>query len=103
MAGQKNWLGIYRKLIKTSKQWWYYGVIGEDKGRMIDFKVVPHFEKKYKLGEDRAREIVSILSHPQERSVFNLARRDFLKICLGVINKKNIDRKIATYWQVPQI
>lgn len=92
----KQLLRIYDKFIKIAKEWWYYGSIGEDKGRVIDYEVVEKFQKKQNTELSKAREIVSILSHPEEQSVLNIERADFLNICLAVIKllkNNNTDKK----------
>lgn len=91
-------LKIYQRFIKVSKEWWYYGVIGEDKAEIINQEVVPRFAKRHDLDLKKAREIIIILSHPKIQSVFNLERKHFLDICISFLKKdKNLGKKIKSY------
>lgn len=79
---------FYNKFEKVSRIWWYYGTIGEDKGSIIDREIIPSFAKRKNISINKARELISVLSHPKERAVFNLERREFLDICLLVSREK---------------
>ena len=78
-------LGIFDKIVSVSKKWCAYAALGEDKGQIINEKITGFLVKKYKMAEARAQEIVGALTHPEETSVFNQERKDFLKICLEVL------------------
>ncbi|MBW2978146.1 hypothetical protein KY331_04840 [Candidatus Woesearchaeota archaeon] len=94
---EKNILKTYEKLLKPAVKWWYYGIIGEDKGHVIDAAVVPNFEKRYGMSKQEARDIVHLLMHPEEQSAFNIERKLFLTMCLDYLNSKNIQKKIKEY------
>ncbi len=81
-------LNTYKKLIALAIPWWYYGVIGEDKGDVIDKIVIPNFAKRHNFSKEEARRIVLTLCHPQELTVFNQERKMFLKLCLLKIKGK---------------
>jgi len=96
----KELLNIYKNLTNTCKKWWYYGVIGEDKGRVIELEIIPKLEKKYNLEKSEAIKLISTLSHPGEQSVLNHEREEFLKLCFDVLSKKSnklINKKIKEY------
>jgi phosphohistidine swiveling domain-containing protein len=88
----KNFTGVF-------KEWWHYGVIGEDKGEVINWEVVPRFAKRHNLSLDKAKEIMIVLAHPDSQAVFNLERQDFLNICLEVKKSKSnkLNRLIGNY------
>lgn len=86
----------YKKFMDVSRRWWYYGSIGEDKGRVIERRIIPAFAKRHNLPLEKANEIFNILSHPKEQAIFNLERKDFLDICISVSEDnlmKNIVKK----------
>jgi len=84
----KELLKYFRKAVKISREWWHRGVIGEDKGRVIDFEVVPKIAKNHNLDSIKTREVVSTLSHPDKQTVLNLERVSILNICLEILRKK---------------
>lgn len=91
-------LKIYQRFIKISREWWHYGVIGEDKAEIINQEVVPKFAKRHGLDLKEAREIIVILSHPKTQSVLNLERKHFLDICISFLRKdENLNKKIKSY------
>jgi len=89
----------YENFTKIFKEWWYYGVIGEDKGEVINQEVIPRFAKRHNLPLGKAKEIMVVLAHPEEQSALNLERIDFLKICLELKkkNSKKLDKMIKDY------
>lgn len=103
----KDLLKMFDKIVKTSKEWWYYGAILEDKGGVVDEIIIPRFSARHNLKINDARKIFSALSHPEKQSVFNIARREFLEICLSAAKDKillnptvldeSLKRKIRRY------
>lgn len=93
--GEKELKIFFEKLYTVSRQWWYYGVIGEDKGAIIERKIIPSFAKRNGISVSDAQNLVSIMSHPEEQVVFNLERKEFLQICVFVLknNLKEIIEK----------
>lgn len=81
---RQDWLAWYDKFIDAATKWWHYGVIGEDKGYVIERQVTPRFAERHKLAPNEAREIINTLSHPDEPAIFSLERKSFLKICLYI-------------------
>ncbi|OGB74561.1 hypothetical protein A2V68_03090 [candidate division Kazan bacterium RBG_13_50_9] len=81
---RKDWLTWYAKFIDAATKWWHYGVIGEDKGYVIDRRVMPEIIKRHQIGPEKAREVTNILSHPDEPAIFSLERKSFLGICLYI-------------------
>jgi len=75
---------VFEIFIAKSREWWFYGAYGEDKGAVITEEVAPNFEKRHGLSKADAQQIISTLSHPQEQSIMNLERKQFLELCLAV-------------------
>jgi phosphohistidine swiveling domain-containing protein len=75
------------EIIEISKKWWEYGVILENKGRIIDERLIPEFAERHGMKEEKARDIFNLLSHPEEKSVFNMEREAFLGVCLFLSKK----------------
>ncbi len=82
----KELISFFRNFTKISARWWYYGVIGEEKGAIINTKIIPLFQKRHNWSKDRTTNIVLTVAHPREAAVFNMERKNFLKICLYVLN-----------------
>ncbi|MFH0854569.1 MAG: PEP-utilizing enzyme [bacterium] len=93
-----NLIVAYENMVSAAIKWWHLGVIGEDKGEIINLEIVPKFAKKYKITLGEARDAVSYLAHPKEQTILNIERIEFFKICLleskeaGDLNFKN-DKK----------
>ncbi len=88
---------FYKEFIEISREWWWYGSIGEDKAEVINQEITPRFAKRHNLTIEKARELMAILSFPKEQSVFNLERKNFLEICIDVLDKKDLKEKIKKY------
>lgn len=71
----------FRKHLAVSRRWWHYGILLEDKGRIIQEEVVPRFAKAHGFAIPEAQEVISTLAHTGEPSIFNQERRDFLSLC----------------------
>lgn len=78
---------FYDRFIELSEEWWHYGIICEDKGKALGVTVVAYFQKKYSLTFPEAEEMVRVLSHPEEFSLFNAERVQFFALCLEVLTK----------------
>ncbi len=90
-------LDTYKRFSKLSKEWFKYCSIWEDKGAVIHKEIVPQFAKRHNLEINKADEIFNTLSHPEEPTIFNLEREDFLHLCLDVSNGKISKENIKTY------
>lgn len=89
---------VYKKLIEAAKKFWSLGVIGEDKYQIIDVEITPHFAKRHNLDIVRAQEIITIISHPEKLGIFSAERKEFLNLCLAVLNLDiNLDLNIKKY------
>jgi len=93
----KELLKFYKEFVEISRKWWRYGSIGEDKAEVINQEITPIFAKRHNLSIEKAREIIRILSFPKKQSIFSLERKDFLKICIALLEKKNTKIKIKEY------
>lgn len=89
-------LELWDRFINFSKEWWLYGVIGEDKGGVIEENLIPLLIKNHKINLNRVNEIVNILSHPEKQAVFSRERQDFLEICLFIKSKPVIEEALKT-------
>jgi len=84
-------------LIDLMKNWWKYSSIGEDKGLIVEEKLVPLLMKNHSISGQDAFEYVSDMSMPNEVSVFSKERMAFLELCIklkkkpDLINKNNKD------------
>jgi phosphohistidine swiveling domain-containing protein len=102
-AGRKDGKSMAEALIKfkpLGDKWWEYAAIGEDKGGIINRKVVPYFEQRLKLSRPEALEAVFVLARPEEKSSFALEHELFLKICLAIAaeaNEKKLSRLVNKY------
>ncbi|MDP1620645.1 MAG: hypothetical protein Q8M12_06660, partial [bacterium] len=74
----------FRNIIELAYEWWKYAAIGEDKAEVVNWEVVPRFQKRHGISREEAREAVSVLAHPDEMAVFNQERKDFFEICSAV-------------------
>lgn len=93
----KSLLKTYKSITSIIGEWWLFGVIGEDKGEVIVQEVIPRFAKRHNLNTQEAKEIMMILAHPENQTVLNLERRDFLNICLAARRNKIPQKLIAGY------
>jgi phosphohistidine swiveling domain-containing protein len=89
-------LRFYDDFIKLSREWWDYGIMGEDKGNVINSEIVPFFEKRYRITKSKAEEIVSILSHPSEKALFSIERMDFFEICLYILSFEKLEDAVKS-------
>lgn len=91
--GLSDMLKTYQDFIRYSQKWWCYGAIGEDKSEIIIQEVAPRLAKRHNISLDEAKQIITIISHPKEQSIFNAERKDFLYICLYILKNKNLEDK----------
>jgi len=81
-------VNIFKEITSKAHEWWKYGVIGEDKGEVINSEVVPRFQKRHDIDFEKAKKIIETFAHPDEPAFFNKERDLFLEICLSVIDFK---------------
>ncbi|MDP1884555.1 MAG: PEP-utilizing enzyme [Candidatus Moranbacteria bacterium] len=100
-----EFLGYFKRIIDLGYEWWQYAVIGEDKAEVVDWEVVPRFQKRHGINYEEAREAVSILAHPDEMAAFNQEHKKFLGICLAVCEEMEADGKndFALAWKNEKI
>ncbi|HBR71908.1 MAG TPA: hypothetical protein DEA27_03880 [Candidatus Moranbacteria bacterium] len=79
----------FRSIIELTYAWWKFAAIGEDKAEVVNWEVVPRFQKRHGISYEEAREAVSVLAHPDEMAVFNQERKSFLAICLAINQQIN--------------
>ena len=88
----------FSQFLKAESFFWYYTLAGEDKGEVIERKIIPRFSKLRNISKEEAREAIQVLSHPKEPAIFNVERRDFLKLCLLFLDdEKETEDKIKKY------
>lgn len=64
------------------REWWIYGSIGEDKGIVVEEKIVPLLMKNHKLDLESARDYAMTVTMPKEQSIFSKERTAFLELCI---------------------
>jgi len=89
----KELLDLYDKMIPVYRKWWHFGIIGEDKGDVINLEIVPRFQKRNNISKEDAQEIINLLSHPDEESYFTKERKDFLNLSLYVLKRREKKEK----------
>jgi len=92
----KEYFEWFSVLTGLFDKWWGYCAYGEDKGQAAYNDFLPDFMAKNNLTENKANEVLSILTHPEKRSIFNIEREDFLNICLYASKKKKYNEKPTT-------
>ncbi len=84
---QEEIFSIFLKILEIASTWWQFAAILEDKGDVINRKIVSKFQGKYKLSSTDAGDLVMKLSHPSEMAIYTEERRQFLNICQYFLNK----------------
>lgn len=84
---------LFRRLYEPMKEWWQYGLLGEEKGEFIKAHITPAFAKRNNINEQRATSIISELSHPTEPAAFTLERKVFLKMCAYIISNAKLRKR----------
>ena len=72
---------LFEKIVSKGGEWWKYGIIGEDKGAVIEYEILPNNQKNRKITKVEAMQLVSILSHPKEQAIFTGERMLFYEMC----------------------
>ncbi len=98
-AKKEEILTYYNNLTNLMKKWWKYGSIGEDKGLVVEEKIVPLLMKNHNINEAEALEYASDMTLPLKLSVFSKERIAFLDLCIKAkINPKLIEKKDKKYF-----
>jgi phosphohistidine swiveling domain-containing protein len=88
----KEFFDKFKKMLKIVDKWWAYSAYGEDKGTRLGELAISKIMKSRGIDYNGANEVVNILSHPEEKSVFTKERIDFLEICLDLM-QRNVQNK----------
>jgi phosphoenolpyruvate synthase/pyruvate phosphate dikinase len=72
----------FSSLMELAILWWRYGSIGEEKGLVVEEKILPLLEKNHGFSKDEAREYVMTMTTPSEQSIFSKERVAFLNLCI---------------------
>ncbi len=89
----------FKELVKLSKEWWEYGSIAEDKGLVVEEKLVPLLMKNHPISKTLAFEYVSDMTAPLELSIFSKERMNFLDLCIKAKkDSKLIEKKNKKYF-----
>jgi len=80
-------IGKFKKMLVPIEKWWLYATYGEDKGKRLGELAIEKVMKSRRFNYIKANEVVSILSHPDEKSVFTQERIKFLEICLDLLER----------------
>jgi phosphoenolpyruvate synthase/pyruvate phosphate dikinase len=73
----------FSALVALLLAWWKYGSIGEEKGLVVDEKILPLLMKNRALSAENAREYVMTMTMPSEQSIFSKERAAFLELCIA--------------------
>jgi len=92
----KQLLDYLEKLEVLVRKWWRFGFIGEEKGLVVEEKIVPVLIKKVKFSPEEAREYVMTVTTPAEKSIFNKERTAFLELCVAVLQDEELFDLIKT-------
>ncbi|MFH1510756.1 MAG: PEP-utilizing enzyme [Candidatus Woesearchaeota archaeon] len=91
----KELLIVYFQFLKLARQWWTTVMVLEDKGEVIDRRIVPEIANSHGINLQQARYLVATATHPYEMSIFNRQRLDMLKLVLA--DESSLDKKLAKY------
>ncbi len=86
----KQLLTYFSKLEELMREWWRIGAIGEEKGLVVEEKIVPMLMNKFSLSPDEAREYVMTYTLPSEQSIFSKERVAFLDLCILAAKDKEL-------------
>lgn len=92
-----EFIRIFANCARLVKEWWRYAAIGEDKGAIIQERIVPRFASRHHLDFSEANNLFNHLSHPTKQVAVNAERADFLNICFDYYYKREIAEKINNY------
>ena len=93
----KKLLDYFSELEDRIRKWWKYGSVGEEKGLIVEERIVPSLMKNHSLSPDEAREYVMTFTMPEEQSIFSKERDAFLDLCIDQCKRKSNRKKIEDY------
>ncbi|MGI6589855.1 MAG: PEP/pyruvate-binding domain-containing protein [Candidatus Iainarchaeum sp.] len=97
---QKQLSSYYKSLVNLIIEWWRFGSIGEDKGLVVEEKLVPLIMKNHAVSGTIAFEYVSDITMPLELSIFSKERMAFLALCMKAKkNPKLIEKKDKKFFK----
>ena len=79
-------------------EWWAYGIVGDDKGRVAQENLEGILLSKYGFSKAKAEDLLNAVTHPDELSAINQARVDFLALCSGDGSEAKIRQYIGDYF-----
>ena len=92
-------LKYYDNLTNLMKAWWRYASIGEDKGLVVEEKIVPLLMKNHNINGAEAFEYASDMTMPIELSLFSKERIAFLDLCIkSKLNPNHIKKNNKKYF-----
>jgi len=95
----KKLQAYFKELIKLIKEWWKYGSIAEDKGLVVEEKIVPLMMKNHAITGTLAFDYVSDMTTPLKLSIFSKERMTFLDLCIKAkTNSKLIEKRNKKYF-----
>ena len=94
---------LFKEFVEHCEEWWLYGVIGEDKGKIAQEEIVAGLVAQHGFSKEQAYEVTAALSHPDEMSGFALEKAEFLKLCIeakehGKPDSKKLEKYISTFF-----
>ncbi len=80
----------FNKVIEKSLEWWLYGAVGEEKGLIVEEKIIPELVRANKISEEEAREYIMVTTTPKIPSIFSKEREAFLDLCKEASQNKEL-------------
>ena len=92
----------FEKILAPSLKWWDYAKIGEEKGLIVDEKLIPLLMKSHALSAEEAKEYSADMSTPKGKSVFSKERIMFLELCTETLKDKKLCELIEKNKVIPK-
>lgn len=86
---EKELLQFFKRFLGVSDEWWQYGIVGEDKGAIIEDKIISKYGRKH--GKQEAVDVWSILAQPENISVFAKERIDYFGLVHNYSRSRELD------------
>ncbi|MEK7093498.1 MAG: PEP-utilizing enzyme [Patescibacteria group bacterium] len=97
-GGSRPDADAFAAFTESFSEWWEYGIVGDDKGRVAQENLEEILLSKYDFSKSQAEDLLNAVTHPDELSAFNQARVDFLTLCTGDDSEAAIRRYIENYF-----
>ncbi len=98
----KQLLNYFNQLSELVFEVWRYYSIGEEKGLVVEEKIIPLLVKNHGLSKEDAQEYATDMTLPKEKSVFTKERLAFLELCIMISKDKQLFELIKKSKQIPK-